>query len=132
MYSVASKTINVRLKKVLDPEIAAMLDDSNSSNFGSDVEDLEEDFVVKANILEGGDGEELDEKLISEELDEKSTGEELSEKLNFSARSRFDCLLAQDSIVSGSTENRSSVSCLGDEKPRARRPLDEQFDLVSH
>lgn len=121
MYSVASKTVNVRLKKVLDPEIAAMLDDSNSSNFGSDVEDLEEDFVVKANLLEGRDDEELDEKLIDEEV---------SEKVNFAASSRFDCLPAQDSIVSGSAENSSSVLCLGDEKPRARRPLDEQFDLL--
>lgn len=102
MYSVASKTVNVRLNKVLDPEIAAILDDRNSSDFGSDVEDLEEDFVVKANLFEG------------------SVGEEHNEKLR-----------VQDPIVSVSTENRSS-SYLGNEKPpRVRRPLDEQFDLVS-
>lgn len=121
MYSVASKTIDVRLNKVLDPEIAAMLDDTNSSNFGSDVEDLEEDFVVKANLCEGRVGEEHHEKLIGEKLDEK---------LSFAAGSTVNHLQGQDSIVSGSTENRSLASCLGDTKPRVRRPLDEQFDLL--
>lgn len=100
---MASKTVNARLNKVLDPEVAAMLDDNNSSDFGSDVEDLEEDFVVQANHFEGSDGEEHDE-------DEK--------------------LRVQDPpIVSVSTERSSSY--VDNEKPRVRRPLDEQFDLVS-
>lgn len=119
---MASKTVDVRLNKVLDPEIAAFLDDRNSSSFGSDVEDLEDDFVVQANIFEGSGGQEVDEKFIDEEHDEK---------LSFAADSRFDHLRGQGSIVSGSTEDRSS-SCLGNEKLRVRRPLDEQFDLVSH
>ncbi|KAH6810839.1 hypothetical protein C2S51_024601 [Perilla frutescens var. frutescens] len=129
MYSVASKTFDVRLNKVLDPEIAAMLDDSNSSNVGSDVEDLEEDFVVKANLFEGRGGEEQDDEVIGE-LDEKLIGKKLDEKLSFAAGSKVDHLRGQDSIVSGLSENRSSISCSGDKKPRVRRPLDEQFDLL--
>lgn len=117
---MAAKTVDVRLHKVLDPEIAALLDDCNSSNFGSDVEDLEEDFIVKANLFEGSVGQEVGEKFIGEELDEKS----------FASGSRFNHPGVQDTIVSGSTENRSS-SCLDNEEPRVRRPLDEQFDMVS-
>ncbi|KAJ0248840.1 hypothetical protein HA466_0158840 [Hirschfeldia incana] len=56
MYSVASKTVKV--KKAIDPEVAALLEDSDGSDFGSDVEDLEEDFVVIAQEGEGeGEGE---------------------------------------------------------------------------
>ncbi|XP_057789849.1 uncharacterized protein LOC131006734 isoform X2 [Salvia miltiorrhiza] len=120
IYSVASKTVDVRLHKVLDPEIAALLDDRNSSTFGSDVEDLEEDFVVKANIFEGS---------VDQEVDQEFFGEELNEKLSFAAGSRIDHLGGQGPTVTGSTENRSS-SCLGNEKPRIRRPLDEQFDML--
>ncbi|XP_047972290.1 protein LTV1 homolog [Salvia hispanica] len=120
IYSVAAKTVDVRLHKALDPEIAALLDDRNSSDFGSDVEDLEEDFVVKANLFEGSVGQEVDEKFIGEELDEK---------LSFTSGSRFNHPGVQDTIVSGSTENRSS-SYLDNERPRVRRPLDEQFDML--
>ncbi|CAN7012777.1 unnamed protein product [Brassica rapa subsp. trilocularis] len=56
MYSVASKTVNVKVKKAIDPEVAALLEDSDGSEFGSDVEDLEEDFVVRANLAEEGEG----------------------------------------------------------------------------
>lgn len=56
MYSVASKTVNVKVKKAIDPEVAALLEDSDGSEFGSDVEDLEEDFVVQAQEGEGGSG----------------------------------------------------------------------------
>ncbi|CAI0382929.1 unnamed protein product [Linum tenue] len=55
IYSIAAKTIGVRIQKVVDPEVAALLDDSDLSRFGSDVEDLEEDFVVRANLGEEGD-----------------------------------------------------------------------------
>lgn len=57
MYSVASKTVNVKVKKAIDPDVAALLEDSDGSEFGSDVEDLEEDFVVQAQ--EGEDGSEV-------------------------------------------------------------------------
>lgn len=50
MYSVASKTVNVKVQKVIDPEVVALLEKSDGSEFGSDVEDLEEDFVVQANF----------------------------------------------------------------------------------
>ncbi|KAK6131246.1 hypothetical protein DH2020_035003 [Rehmannia glutinosa] len=105
IYSVASKTVGVRLQKVVDPEVAAMLDDSASSKYESDIDDLEEDFVVIANLSEGPMGEEIDEKLScaadsrvdhlelheygadSEEeyngyMDEDECQESLTEKLN--------------------------------------------------
>ncbi|KAL1195017.1 hypothetical protein V5N11_031109 [Cardamine amara subsp. amara] len=50
MYSVASKTVNVKVQKAIDPEVVALLENSDGSEFGSDVEDLEEDFVVQANF----------------------------------------------------------------------------------
>ncbi|KAG2263506.1 hypothetical protein Bca4012_014571 [Brassica carinata] len=56
MYSVASKTVNVKVKRAIDPEVAALLEDSDGSEFGSDVEDLEEDFVVQANLAQEGEG----------------------------------------------------------------------------
>ncbi|KAJ4900267.1 Uncharacterized protein Rs2_14218 [Raphanus sativus] len=46
----------VKVKKAIDPEVAALLEDSDGSEFGSDVEDLEEDFVVQAQEGEGGSG----------------------------------------------------------------------------
>ncbi|GAY60927.1 hypothetical protein CUMW_205850, partial [Citrus unshiu] len=45
IYSVASKTVNVKVQRAVDPEVAALLDDSYLSPLGSDVEDLEEDFL---------------------------------------------------------------------------------------
>ncbi|KAK8654207.1 hypothetical protein V6N13_128180 [Hibiscus sabdariffa] len=63
IYSVASNTLNARMNRVFDPEVAALLDDSDLSRFGSDVEDLEEDFVVRANTGEEGEGDEIDKKL---------------------------------------------------------------------
>ncbi|KAJ0262135.1 F-box domain-containing protein [Hirschfeldia incana] len=56
-YRVASKTVNViKVKKAIDPEVAALLEGSDGSEFGSDVEDLEEDFVVQANLGQEGEG----------------------------------------------------------------------------
>ncbi|KAF5198272.1 Low temperature viability protein, partial [Thalictrum thalictroides] len=47
IYTVAAKTFGVKVQKAVDPEVAALLDDDDDlSRFGSDVEDLEEDFVV--------------------------------------------------------------------------------------
>ncbi|CAH8326721.1 unnamed protein product, partial [Eruca vesicaria subsp. sativa] len=56
MYSVASKTVNVKVQKAIDPEVAALLEDSDGSELGSDVGDLEEDFVVQANLAQEGEG----------------------------------------------------------------------------
>ncbi|KAJ1409720.1 Low temperature viability protein [Sesbania bispinosa] len=58
IYTVASKTASIRVQKAIDPEVAALLDDSDLSRFGSDIEDLEEDFVVQANLQEDEDDEE--------------------------------------------------------------------------
>lgn len=109
MYSVASKSVDVRLQKVLDPEVAALLDDSDSSRFGSDVEDLEEDFVVRANILDETDTQLLDQDMSS---GPKSSVPNL------------------DSSVSTVSEDRNPSSVLVREKPRTRRPIDEQFDML--
>ncbi|CAI9116860.1 OLC1v1018130C1 [Oldenlandia corymbosa var. corymbosa] len=106
MYAVASKTLNAKVEKVVDDDIAALLDDSD---FGSDVEDLEEDFVVKANLPEAAVDLELDKKLKLLEQPKKKSVE-----MNAVA-------------VSGKSE---SLVESRDEKPRARRPLDEQFDLL--
>ncbi|KAL3840259.1 hypothetical protein ACJIZ3_024850 [Penstemon smallii] len=105
IYSVASKTVGVRLQKVLDPEVAAILDDSDSSKFESDVEDLEEDFILQASHLEGPLDEELDEKL------------------NYDVDSRAD--------YSQNGASSAAVALEISEKPtRVPRPLDEQFDLL--
>ncbi|KAK6115277.1 hypothetical protein DH2020_007546 [Rehmannia glutinosa] len=112
IYSVASKTVGVRLQKVVDPEVAAMLDDSASSKYESDIDDLEEDFVVIANLSEGPMGEEIDEKL------------------SCVADSRVDHVQSLSSSVSGATKKGACVSGLDSEKPRVRRPLDEHFDML--
>ena len=111
--SVASKTLNARMQKVVDPEVAALLDDSDLSRFGSDVEDLEEDFVVRANTAEG-------------------EGDESDKKLDFVEKSKVsnEGLKEADS-GSGNQEIAYEVrNYQVEEKPRARRLLDEQFDLV--
>ncbi|KAI8002120.1 hypothetical protein LOK49_LG08G00366 [Camellia lanceoleosa] len=63
IYNVASRTVGVRIQKAVDPEVVALLDDSDLSPFGSDDEDLEEDFVVKANLLDEAEDVEFDKKL---------------------------------------------------------------------
>ncbi|CAA0841210.1 Unknown protein [Striga hermonthica] len=112
IYNVASKTFGVRLQKVVDPEVAAMLEDGASSKYASDVEDLEEDFVVCANLLDGPAAEENDEKLI------------------FAAGSNSDHVKTRDLGTSSAKEEQGSVSALDSDKPRVRRPLDEHFDLL--
>jgi protein LTV1 len=54
---VSSSTRYMRnVRKDVDPEVLAQLDISDGSKFNSDVENLEEDFVVQANKLEEEDG----------------------------------------------------------------------------
>ncbi|KZV28851.1 hypothetical protein F511_13646 [Dorcoceras hygrometricum] len=107
IYSVAAKTVGVRLQKVLDADVAAMLDDSDSSKFGSDVEDLEEDFVVKANLVEGAGDDDIDAQL-------NLAGGLMAINGDFTVPENVDAKLG-----------------MVDEKARIRRPLDEQFDLHS-
>ncbi|XP_022963858.1 uncharacterized protein LOC111464046 [Cucurbita moschata] len=61
-----------------DPEIAALLDDDDLSRFGSDVEDLEEDFVVQ----------DADVDHVEDDVDKPRTRQLLDD--------RFDILLSQD------------------------------------
>lgn len=63
IYSVTLKTVGMRIQKAVDPEVAALLDDSDLSRFGSDIEDLEEDFVVNASLSQEPSHLEPDKKL---------------------------------------------------------------------
>ncbi|XP_027329357.1 protein LTV1 homolog [Abrus precatorius] len=126
IYSVASKTTTIRVQKAVDPEVEALLDDSDLSRFGSDVEDLEEDFVVQANLHEGEDD--------GEKKDLRSNGMNYAEEpvinnaqvLQVSAHSR---VAVDDGPLDGETNGVTGVDSAVD-KPRARRLLDEQFDLL--
>ena len=67
IYTVASKTVNVRVQRAVDPEVSALLDDSDAaSRFGSDDEDLEEDFVIKANLPDGDEEEEEEDICVGD------------------------------------------------------------------
>lgn len=127
IYNVASKTVGVRIQKVFDPEVAALLDESDLSRFGSDVEDLEEDFVVNANLSEEPADVEFDKKLSLVEEPEEKKIERCNPKSSYS----------QENVVlsfSGESKNlvQDVVGDWIDEKPRVRRLLDEQFDLLEH
>lgn len=125
IYNVALKSVGVRIQKAVDPEVVALLDDSDLSRFGSDDEDLEEDFVVKANLPDVEDVE-FDEKLslleksgVNRREIAKSSGSHSQEKVfNF--------------VGAGEVRNHQQVAgayCT-DGKPRSRRLLDEQFDIL--
>ncbi|KAK8941265.1 hypothetical protein KSP39_PZI010352 [Platanthera zijinensis] len=106
--TVASKAVNVRVHKVIDPDVARLLDDSDLSRFGSDAEDFEEDFVFKANLPEE-----------NEQGNEESDTEE--RKLWLAKAEEVNELLDED----GEDEQDDG------EKPRIHRLLDEQFDLLT-
>ncbi|XP_077231474.1 low temperature viability protein [Tasmannia lanceolata] len=126
IYSVASKTVGVKIQKAVDPDVAAMLDNSDLSQFGSDVEDLEEDFIVRANLLE----EEKDKT-----VDEKSTKEGRSKVIGGEENESTDCSSqVQDfDLIDGANlrSHQQGGNEWVNEKPRVRRPLDEQFDLLT-
>ena len=119
LYSVAEKTVGVRLQKAVDPEVAALLD-SKDSVFGSDVEDLEEDFVIQANIHEEGKDDFIGKKLTKEDVDESYTQEPQEDPVEFVGHDeiRNQFVGAGDDII---------IS----EEPRVHRLLDEQFDQVT-
>lgn len=117
IYKVAEKTVNVRVKKAVDPEVVALLDDVNSL-CGSDIEDLEEDFVVRANLpVEGEDPSVEEDCILADESDEHMVDELSSFHMN------KNIVQARDYASEGKDVNIH-------EKPRARRPLDEQFDML--
>jgi protein LTV1 len=102
MCKVAAKTAPVRrIEKAVDPDVARLLDESDVSHAGSEDEGLEEDFVIMANRAEG-------EELEEEEDDEEEDGNGV-----FSDVEEEEFYFEDD-----------------DPKPRVRRLLDEQFDLV--
>ncbi|PWA55281.1 hypothetical protein CTI12_AA428980 [Artemisia annua] len=113
IYGVAVKTVPVRIQKAIDPEVAALLDDSDNSRFGSDVEDLEEDFVLNANLPDESEDLELNKMPTLAEYSNVNNNEE-----------EYNTFYSQDNINEGGNRN------LVGEKPRERRPLDEQFDLL--
>lgn len=119
IYSVASKTIGVRVPKAIDPEVAALLDDSDLSRFGSDVEDLDEDFIVQANYPEEGADLEIDRKL---NLVDESKGVTNDESVSFV---NLENVVGERNNAVEEEENDFVA-----DKPRVRRLLDEQFDLV--
>ncbi|KAJ0086649.1 hypothetical protein Patl1_09246 [Pistacia atlantica] len=119
IYSVASNTIGVRVPKAVDPEVAALLDDSDLSRFGSDVEDLDEDFIVQANYPEEGADLEIDRKL---NLVDESKGVTNDESVSFVNREN----VAGERNNAVEEEENDFVA----DKPRVRRLLDEQFDLL--
>ncbi|XP_058728766.1 uncharacterized protein LOC131601062 [Vicia villosa] len=131
LYSVASHTANVRVQKAVDPEVAALLDyDSDVSRFGSDVEDLEEDFVVQANLCDDEDDDE--EKAHTSNgnnfSEESMMGRSLNNK-QVSQVSTYSTLDGDCGPLDGSSNGATGVHCVA-EKPRGRRLLDEQFDLL--
>ncbi|CAN6289319.1 unnamed protein product [Urochloa humidicola] len=103
MCKVAAKTAPVRrIEKAVDPDVARLLDESDVSHAGSEDEGLEEDFVIVANRAEG---EELDEEEEDEEVEDgNGVFSDVEEEFDF-----------EDD----------------DPKPRVRRLLDEQFDLLA-
>ncbi|KAM3304593.1 hypothetical protein P3S67_011459 [Capsicum chacoense] len=113
VYNVAAKTVGVRVQKAVDPEVAALLDDSDLSRFGSDDEDLEleEDFVIKANLPDGAVNVELDKNLS---LPDKSDVDNVG-----------------SSDTAGNVQRNEAKFASFEEKPRACRLLDEQFDLYN-
>ena len=117
MYTVAAKTVAVNVKKALDLDVLRLLNDHDDlSRFVSDVEDLEEDFVVQANCPEEGEDQEEVEQFSCMSDKQKNA---IQKGYDASGEVRF----ADEFIHKGRLG--------GVEKPRVPRLLDEQFDLVS-
>ncbi|XP_010263887.1 PREDICTED: protein LTV1 homolog [Nelumbo nucifera] len=124
IYQVASRTVGVRIQKAVDHEVAALLDD-DLSRFGSDMEDLEEDFVVQANLPEEGENVLVDKNVNFTEQPEVIK-RELNRSANYASKEQGLDSVSWDEPKSHNQE--ASKEC-GSEKPRIRRLLDEQFDV---
>ncbi|KNA25736.1 hypothetical protein SOVF_004220 isoform B [Spinacia oleracea] len=117
LYNVAEKTVAVRVQKAVDPEIAALLED-NESDFGSDIDDLEEDFVVQANHSEEtGD--------VYEDTTLSLVNNPQEEVLNQS-----DTLISCDIQTEVASNSTVEVVQSVNEKSRTQRLLDQQFDML--
>ncbi|XP_021889680.1 protein LTV1 homolog isoform X2 [Carica papaya] len=125
IYAVASRTINVRVQKAVDPDVTALLDDSDLSRFNSDVEELEEDFVVQANLLEekGNDLDIRNKLAFVEEL-------EASNKGDYPTFNHHDNVVSFGDLDEERKESVRAGDYFTGEKTRVHRLLDEQFDLL--
>ncbi|KAL6130381.1 hypothetical protein ACLB2K_068761 [Fragaria x ananassa] len=111
IYTVASKTVNVRVQRAVDPEVSALLDDSDTaSRFGCDDEDLEEDFVIKANLPDG---------------DEEEKEEEEDEDVCVGDGPSFVEQSESENELRGEGKTEFLVN-----DPRARRDVDDEFGMV--
>ena len=104
LYSVAEKTVGVRLQKAVDPDVAALLDSDDFST-----SDLEEDFVLQANIHEEGEDDVIDKKL-TKDVDENNAQESQEDLVEFLDGAEDDNIIKENT--------------------RVRGLLDEQFDEV--
>lgn len=126
MYSVASETVGVRVQRAVDPEVAALLNDDDLSRFGSDVEDLEEDFIIQANLSNDNEGV-SDHKRWN--FDENIEPDYVVVDNYSSEQTQIVADLSSHGRVGDHVTEAKNDSAV--EKPRERRLLDEQFDLVS-
>ncbi|WOL09583.1 hypothetical protein Cni_G18336 [Canna indica] len=126
VYAVASNTRTVKLQKALDPDVLRLLDDSDLSRFGSEDEALEEDFVVKANLPEGEE-EHLGEAVGDEDEEYKDVANEDDHLVKGSLLQLEEQDVDPTAEQVGNSKNDLRIN----EKPRVRRLLDEQFDLLA-
>ncbi|XP_043709883.1 protein LTV1 homolog isoform X2 [Telopea speciosissima] len=124
LYTVAAKTVGLRIQKAVDPEVAALLDDGDMSRFGSDVEDLEEDFVVRANPPE--EKEDVLDKSMNSVDRSRVTRQEVRKHAICYAEEQGSQLLGCDASRCHEAEQGTVT-----EQPRVRRLLDEQFDMLT-
>ncbi|KAL5780608.1 hypothetical protein ACOSQ2_011345 [Xanthoceras sorbifolium] len=122
IYSVASKSVGVKVQRAVGPEVAALLDDGDLSRFGSDVEDLDEDFIVQANFPE--EGVDLDADETFDLVEEAEVTDEVVDDECVSFGNQENVIGERNQVV-----EEAGNDCVFD-KPRARRPLDDQFDLL--
>ncbi|PON91007.1 Low temperature viability protein [Trema orientale] len=125
VYGVASETVGVRVQRAVDPEVAALLDESDASRFGSDVEDLEEDFVIQANLPKDNEDVSLDKRL--ELCEQFETKDVIDEDHTFGHQQIASDLSYKTGAGYHVTEETNDSAI---EKTRVCRPLDEQFDIL--
>ncbi|RZC44742.1 hypothetical protein C5167_037690 [Papaver somniferum] len=125
IYKVAAKTVGVKVQRAVDEEVAALLADNDLSRFESDDEDLEleEDFVLKANLP--GEGEKEDEEIV---FDKKINEQPEVIKRQYVNSSE---LLHSAGVFDDADDDEFDMEPQTEEKPRAPRFLDEQFDLLT-
>lgn len=123
LYGVSSSTRFMRnVRRAVDPEVLAQLDISDGSEFDSEVENLEEDFVIKANKLEEEDGA-TSARLPEIKQEHVVANQYVCVQDNISASPADDAL----QFPTGKTRNKVLVEGM----QRTPRLLDEQFELLA-